>query len=426
MDQAALSDAEASSAQRSSRSARLSNAERKFEFVQEQVEGDYVDRSFSGTESGQPDKRHKTNTLTQFGPTNQHTHESQNQEIDRPPRAYSSRAQSYRPVYNYNAYGTPGSPAGMHYSAEAQDQSHPYTTQVPYHNPHSHNTQIPYASVSDQSRQPVIPTYERQRSSANYSIYPQHLSRQEFVQSPYSMSSVTATDSRLTVETANPYVDARATVAYSRRHPDVGAKIQHNLAGADQIPTVSTARTQTSAPSPRGQQSWHEIVGSPASTGPSVPSPQNQTATFVEPPREIPGDARDVSHHSYEQIEKNFGSIDAEDEELDEILPRHQDIQTDPNPRYPVLPLSNPSWHSFTSYDLKRVQHFDRFICPVPVTINKGAVMNPYRETLPYIHQIPALKHAGMYYSPYKVLFCADQISHGYSDTTPCCQCTST
>lgn len=144
-------------------------------------------------------------------------------------------------------------------------------------------------------------------------------------------------------------------------------------------------------PTTQRNQSWHENVGRGNSTPlpPYLGSPLNE-ADVVSPP-------------SAEDIKSTPELTD----KYDELLPRYEDISSDESSSLRPLLSSNPSWHALTAYELQRVQHYDQFVAPVPITLNTTGVMNPYREVLPYLHQIPALKFAGEL-TPFERIFSAD------------------
>ncbi|BFZ53955.1 hypothetical protein PYCC9005_000986 [Savitreella phatthalungensis] len=208
------------------------------------------------------------------------------------------------------------------------------------------------------------------------------------------------------------HAPAVAGEGYDGSASHLGSRTQSNASNSS--PTIASfgLRQQTESHSPDDvkRSSWHEVVGSPAASAYPSPMPLAAGSPLA---RELTADddqgeqsrASLTTHDSSQDLAGHAGA----EEEFDELLPRHDedDDEEASNELFGTSltvaqrkSLTNgflslqPAWHSMTSYDLQRIQHFDRFICPVPVTFNAKSVINPYREVMPYVHHFPALKEA--------------------------------
>lgn len=186
----------------------------------------------------------------------------------------------------------------------------------------------------------------------------------------------------------------------------------------------STKSGESPAGSGRGNESeqpdvrrncWHDVVGSPAAMSYLSPGPThavfNPSVSNVKPV-EHTNDVDIKLENSMQEVTDtdalmDIGVHDADPDDYDELLPRPDDDDADSgflatdgsmvsrkNFLIQGLLMTPPSWHDMSMYELQRIQHFDRFICPVPVTFNARTVINPYREVMPFVHHFPALKQA--------------------------------
>lgn len=143
-----------------------------------------------------------------------------------------------------------------------------------------------------------------------------------------------------------------------------------------------------------GHSGDHERNPQPIIVDPSDPSRLDQ----AQSPRVSCPQPASYADHRASSTSATMDNLAADrfepEDEFDVLLHRHDECEVALGaPRSIIL---SPSWHALDNYDLQRIQHYDRFVAPVPITLNTANVMNPYREVLPYIHQVPALKYAGM------------------------------
>ena len=223
-------------------------------------------------------------------------------------------------------------------------------------------------------------------------------------------SSVHATGSHEVMSHAPP-------ADYEGTFVPFGSSAAHSTKSVDSPANSGRGRNESEQPDVR-RSCWHDVVGSPAAMSYLSPGPAQAVFTpsaFTEHTKSFEQD--DPSGVKLEEslsaavvadqaLDSSHMAVDNPDD-YDELLPRSDEDDADSgflasdgtmisrkNFLVQGLLMMPPSWHDMSMYELQRIQHFDRFICPVPVTFNAKTVINPYREVMPFVHHFPALKQA--------------------------------